>query len=190
MQINITSTKKFKTFFAVVIVAILLSSCSSYRNTADNDVGRFLRLFTELPLSEIVRLESLKNSELNEAKKLLANEATTLCHGLKAAEDAAKSAKETFEKNGFGNELPTVSISKHKLENGVPLIELLVDNEYGLNLVQSKSEVRRLVRNGGIKVNNQTVKDESKILNKSDSTQNKIIKISVGKKRHAIVKEQ
>tara|TARA_Y100001970_G_scaffold256461_1_gene334200 strand:- start:274 stop:1539 length:1266 start_codon:yes stop_codon:yes gene_type:complete len=161
-----------------------------WRNTADNDVGRFLRLFTELPLSEIVRLESLKNSELNEAKKLLANEATTLCHGLKAAEDAAKSAKETFEKNGFGNELPTVSISKHKLENGVPLIELLVDDEYGLNLVQSKSEVRRLVRNGGIKVNNQTVKDESKILNKSDSTQNKIIKISVGKKRHAIVKEQ
>ena len=161
-----------------------------WRNTADNDVGRFLRLFTELPLSEIVRLESLKNSELNEAKKLLANEATTLCHGLKAAEDAAKSAKETFEKNGFGNELPTVSISKHKLENGVPLIELLVDDEYGLNLLQSKSEVRRLVRNGGIKVNNQTVKDESKILNKSDSTQNKIIKISVGKKRHAIVKEQ
>src|SRR5690606_12209114 len=128
-----------------------------WRNTEDADVGRFLRLFTELPLDEIARLEELQGAELNEAKKILATEATTLCHGPEAAEQAAEAARVSFEQGGTAADLPSVSLPRARLAEGVPAFELVV----AAKLANSNGEARRLIRAGGIRVNDQAVSDET-----------------------------
>ncbi len=153
-----------------------------WRNTEDPDVGRFLRLFTELPLDEIARLEGLQGEEINEAKRVLALETTKLLHGNEAADAAHKTAHQTFENGGAGNDLPRVNISKLTLSKGISLVEAL--NTAGL--CQSNGEARRLIQGGGAKVNDQRIEDESYIL-EQNSFLNGELKLSAGKKRHAVL---
>jgi tyrosyl-tRNA synthetase len=156
-----------------------------WRNTADADVGRFMRLFTELPVAEIARIEKLQGAELNEAKKVLANEATALAHGEQAAEDAARTAAQTFEQGGAGGALPTVWVARGDLAKGISLVEVLRH----AGLATSNSESRRLIRGGGAKVNDVIVSDEGTMLGISDLKEpDGIIKLSAGKKRHALVR--
>ncbi|MBR71706.1 MAG: tyrosine--tRNA ligase [Rhodospirillaceae bacterium] len=160
-----------------------------WRNTDDKDVGKFLRLFTEIPLHEIQKLEKLEGAELNQAKKLLATEATTLCHGFKAAKEAQNTAHETFEKSGIGENLPIASINAENFTSGLSLIELMADSRYGLHLAKSKSEARRIIRGGGAKINNNTITDEMKLVTLNDFDKDGTLKISAGKKRHALVQK-
>ena len=157
-----------------------------WRNTEDEDVNRFLKLFTELPLDEIARLSALKGNELNEAKKILAHEVTQLCHGRDAANSVAESARKTFEEGSIGQDLPFIIINKNDLENGVWVIEAMRK----LALIQSNGEGRRLIANGGVRVNDTVISDPEKQLNVSDITISGMIKLSAGKKRHALVKLQ
>ena len=157
-----------------------------WRNTEDEDVDRFLKLFTELPLDEIARLSALKGNELNEAKKILAHEVTQLCHGRDAANSVAESARKTFEEGSIGQDLPFIIINKNDLENGVWVIEAMRK----LALIQSNGEGRRLIANGGVRVNDTVISDPEKQLNVSDITISGMIKLSAGKKRHALVKLQ
>ena len=135
-----------------------------WRNTEDEDVDRFLKLFTELPLDEIARLSALKGSELNEAKKILAHEVTQLCHGRDAANSVAESARKTFEEGSIGQDLPFIIINKNDLEDGVWVIEAMRK----LALIQSNGEGRRLIANGGVRVNDTVINDPEKQLNVSD----------------------
>jgi tyrosyl-tRNA synthetase len=155
-----------------------------WRNTEDADVGRFLKLFTELPLAEIARLERLQGQEINEAKKRLAFEATQLCHGRAAAEAAAETARRTFEEGALGEALPMAEIGEASLKEGQPLIESLVS----LGLAKSNSEARRLIRSGAIRVNDETVTDELRKLTLADLSGERVIKLSAGKKRHAVLR--
>ncbi len=157
-----------------------------WRNTEDEDVDRFLKLFTELPLDEIARLSALKGNELNEAKKILAHEVTQLCHGRDAANSVAESARKTFEEGSVGQDLPFIIINKNDLEDGVWVIEAMRK----LALIQSNGEGRRLIANGGVRVNDTVISDPEKQLNVSDITISGMIKLSAGKKRHALVKLQ
>ena len=157
-----------------------------WRNTEDEDVDRFLKLFTEFPLDEIARLSGLKGNELNEAKKILANEVTQLCHGRDAANSVAESARKTFEEGSIGQDLPFIIINKNDLENGVWVIEAMRK----LALIQSNGEGRRLIANGGVRVNDTVINDPEKQLNVSDISISGMIKLSAGKKRHALVKLQ
>ena len=157
-----------------------------WRNTEDEDVDRFLKLFTELPLDEIARLSALKGNELNEAKKILAHEVTQLCHGRDAANSVAESARKTFEEGSIGQDLPFIIINKNDLEDGVWVIEAMRK----LALIQSNGEGRRLIANGGVRVNDTVISDPEKQLNVSDITISGMIKLSAGKKRHALVKLQ
>src|SRR5207245_6518926 len=124
-----------------------------WRNTEDTDVGRFLRLFTELPLAEIARLEKLRDAEINEAKKLLATEATALCHGRAAADAAAETAREVFEAGGAGEALPQVTVPRAALARGLPAFELFVR----AGLAASNGEARRLIKGGGARINDGVV---------------------------------
>lgn len=153
-----------------------------WRNAADADVGRFLRLFTELPLDEIARLEALEGAELNEAKKMLAYEATKLCRGETAAERAAATAAETFEGRGAAAGLPTVAVDAAALKEGIGLLDLFVQ----AGLAGSRKQVRRLVAQGGAKVNDRPVSDEAYRVSWGDVTDG-AVKLSAGKKRHALV---
>ena len=157
-----------------------------WRNTEDEDVDRFLKLFTELPLDEISRLSALKGNELNEAKKILAHEVTQLCHGRDAANSVAESARKTFEEGSIGQDLPFIIINKNDLEDGVWVIEAMRK----LALIQSNGEGRRLIANGGVRVNDTVINDPEKQLNVSDISISGMIKLSAGKKRHALVKLQ
>ena len=157
-----------------------------WRNTEDEDVDRFLKLFTELPLDEIARLSALKGNELNEAKKILAHEVTQLCHGRDEANSVAESARRTFEEGSIGQDLPFIIINKNDLENGVWVIEAMRK----LALIQSNGEGRRLIANGGVRVNDTVINDPEKQLNVSDISISGMIKLSAGKKRHALVKLQ
>jgi len=155
-----------------------------WRNTADPDVGRFLRLFTELPMDEIRRLEALEGAELNEAKKILATETTILAHGRDAARAAEETARQTFEEQKSGANLPTVEVAASDLASGIGLLELYLQ----VGLCASKGEARRLVRQGGIKVNDEAVKDENLAVTSEMINADGVIKLSAGKKRHALVK--
>ncbi|MDP2621496.1 MAG: tyrosine--tRNA ligase [Hyphomicrobiales bacterium] len=155
-----------------------------WRNTEDADVGRFLRLFTELPLDEIDRLEALKGEEINEAKKLLANEATALLHGREAAELAEETARKTFEEGTLGEGLPSVEISRNELRGGYGLLRALVS----ANLAKSNGEARRAVEGGGVRVNDIAVSDARMTLTPEALTREGVIKLSVGKKRHALLR--
>ncbi len=155
-----------------------------WRNVEDADVGRFLKLFTELPLSEIARLEALAGQEINEAKKVLALEATQLCHSRAAAEAAQETARRTFEEGSIGEALPTGVIEEANLKQGQPLIESLVS----LGLAKSNSEARRLIRGGAVRVNDEPVTDEMRKLTLDDLSGERLIKLSAGKKRHALLR--
>jgi tyrosyl-tRNA synthetase len=155
-----------------------------WRNCDDADVGRFLRLFTLLPLDEIDRLARLAGSEINEAKKTLANEATALCHGREAAEAAAATARQTFERGGHGEDLPTLEISRGELEAGIAAYELLCR----AGLTTSNGEARRLIKGGGGRLNNRPIAEETAVVKLADRDEDGLIKLSAGKKRHALVR--
>jgi len=157
-----------------------------WRNTEDADVGRFLRLFTVLPLDEIARLEALRGAEINEAKKILATEATALLHGREAAELAAETARKTFEQGALAESLPTIEVSRSLLDAGLGVLTAF-GPEYA-KLVPSTSEARRQVKSGGLRVNDQVVTDERGVLRLSDMTQEGVIKLSFGKKRHVLLR--
>jgi tyrosyl-tRNA synthetase len=154
-----------------------------WRNTEDADVGRFLRLFTELPMGEIIRLEALRGSDINEAKKVLADAVTTLCHGSNAAEVAKETARRTFEEGEAAAGLPTVIVDATELRQGTPLVDLLVT----AGLAGSKSEARRLIRGGGARVNDATVADEAASLTDRE-LQGGVLKLSAGRKRHVLIR--
>ena len=155
-----------------------------WRNTEDGDVGRFLRLFTDIPLDEIAKLEMLKGSELNEAKKILASEITKLCHGLNASESAASTAQKIFEEGLLGADLPTILIDTKQLEQGLWIIEALKQAEF----IKSNGEGRRLINNGGVRLNDVVVENEGQKILISDANSDGVIKLSSGKKRHALLK--
>jgi tyrosyl-tRNA synthetase len=152
-----------------------------WRNTDDADVGRFLKLFTVLPLDEIERLTALKGGEINEAKKVLATEATRLVHGRAAAEQAAATARQTFEEGTLAATLPTVEIADFH-----PHMRL-VDAAVRVGLVSSNGEARRLIRGGGLRVNDNVESDETRLLT-PEHLINGVIKLSFGRKRHVLLK--
>ena len=157
-----------------------------WRNAEDADVGRFLRLFTLLPLDEIARLERLSGAEINEAKKVLATEATALLHGRDAAELAAETARKTFEQGTLAESLPTIEMPRAVLEAGLGVLTAF-GPEYA-RLVPSTSEARRQIKSGGLRVNDQPVTDERAVLRPSDLTPEGVIKLSFGKKRHVLLR--
>ncbi|MCC3860915.1 tyrosine--tRNA ligase [Pseudemcibacter aquimaris] len=154
-----------------------------WRNTDDADVGRFLKLFTELPLDEIAKLEALEGAEINEAKKVLANEVTAMCHGREAAEKAESTAKKAFEERSLGADLPTVEVAKSELEAGVFISDLYVTAGLG----KSKGEVRRLIKQGGAKINDEKITDGEMKVTLDNLNDQGSIKLSAGKKRHILI---
>ncbi|SIQ71132.1 MULTISPECIES: tyrosine--tRNA ligase [Acidiphilium] len=154
-----------------------------WRNTEDADVGRFLRLFTDLPLDEIARLESLGGAEINEAKKILATAATSLCHGADAAAAAAETARRTFEAGEAADDLPGIDIPRAELGAGVPAIALLVR----AGLATSNGEARRLIRGGGARLNDTPITDEAQTISLTDLIDG-VAKLSAGKKQHRLVR--
>ncbi|MCG5239969.1 tyrosine--tRNA ligase [Azospirillum doebereinerae] len=172
---------------AVWLTADKLSSYDFWqywRNTEDADVGRFLRLYTELPLDEIARLEALEGAGINEAKKILANAVTSLAHGEEAALEAAETARRAFEEGAAADGLPTIDVARADLEAGVPVVDLLVSG----GLAASKGEARRLIKGGGAKLNDATIADETAKATAADLNADGVVKLSAGKKRHALVK--
>jgi tyrosyl-tRNA synthetase len=154
-----------------------------WRNTEDGDVERFLKLFTVLPLGEIARLAALHGAELNEAKKVLATEATALVHGRAAAEAAADTARRTFEEGTLAENLPTVGIASTEMV-GIGVLTAFVR----AGLVSSNGEARRQIKGGGLKVNDATVTDEKMVLTREMLTAEGVVKLSLGKKRHVLLK--
>jgi len=155
-----------------------------WRNTEDADVGRFLRLFTELPLAEIERLEALGGAEINEAKKVLATEATALCHGREAAAAAAETARRVFEEGAIGGELPVFELPRAALEAGIPAFEAFAR----AGLAASNSEARRLIKGGGARINDKPVEAETRPVTLADVAAAGAVKLTAGKKRHALLK--
>jgi tyrosyl-tRNA synthetase len=155
-----------------------------WRNADDDDVERFLKLFTELKLDEIAKLTALEGAERNEAKKILATEATALVHGRAAADRAAETARTTFEQGQTSSNLPSIEVNRSDLENGLGVLTASVLAGF----VKSTGEARRQVKGGGIKVNDATVTDERQVLTLSDLAEDGVIKISLGKKRHALIR--
>jgi len=152
-----------------------------WRNTDDRDVLKFLKMFTDL---KIEKIEEIKNNNINELKILLANEATTMLHGKSAAKKAEQTAKKTFDKRSVGDDLPLININKREIEKGVNIVDLVVSS----NLIKSKSEVRRTIKNKGIKINNETIEDDKKIISIHNFNNENFLKLSHGKKNHVIVK--
>ncbi len=155
-----------------------------WRNTEDGDVGRFLKLFTELPLDEVARLEALSGGDVNEAKKILATEATALLHGRAAAEAAAETARRAFEEGAAAEGLPTIDISREELSKGLGL--LTANTTAGL--VASTSEARRQIKGGAVRVNDVVATDERAVLTLKDLNEDGVIKLSLGKKRHVLLR--
>jgi tyrosyl-tRNA synthetase len=155
-----------------------------WRNTEDADVGRFLRLFTDMTLDEIARLEALGGSEINEAKKILATEATALCHGRAAAESAAATARNVFEEGGIGGALTTVELPRDTLAKGIPAFEALAR----AGLVASNGEARRLIKGGGARLNDTVLGSETQLVSLADLGPDGVIKLSAGRKRHVLLK--
>jgi len=154
-----------------------------WRNTEDADVGRFLKIFTRLPLDEIARLASLGGSEINEAKKVLATEATAIVHGRAAAEAAAETARTTFEEGALSSDLPTVEIASGDLSAGVGILSLLVK----AGLAASNGEARRHVAGGAVRLNDQPVTSDKATVG-DDALQDGVAKLSLGKKRHVLLR--
>jgi tyrosyl-tRNA synthetase len=154
-----------------------------WRNSEDQDVGRFLRLFTELPEDEICRLEKLEGAEINDAKKVLAFEATRLCHGEAAAKAAAETARKTFEAGEIAADLPRLDLPKAELGEGLPAFDLF----RRAGLTASNGEARRLIKGGGARINDQPIAEESRLVTLEDLGPEGVIKLSAGKKRHCLV---
>jgi tyrosyl-tRNA synthetase len=157
-----------------------------WRNTEDGDVGRFLKLFTVLPLDEIARLAALKDQEINEAKKVLATEATTLVHGRAVAEQAAETARKTFEEGALAETLPTVSVPRKHIEAGFGVLNAFV----AAGLAASNGEVRRAIANNAIAVNDKRITSDKHLIGEHDLTPEGVIKLSLGKKRHVLLRPE
>jgi tyrosyl-tRNA synthetase len=165
-------------------------ACSPYefwqywRNTEDADVERFLKLFTTLPMGEIKKLTALQGAEINEAKKALADAATALLHGEAAAQQAAETARRTFEEGAIAENLPTVEIPHGEFESGVGVLAAFVK----AGLVASNGEARRQIKGGGLRVNDSAVTDEKMTLSGANLTPEGVVKLSLGKKRHVLLR--
>ena len=155
-----------------------------WRNAEDADVERFLKLFTMLPLDEIARLAALGGAEVNEAKKLLATKATALMHGREAALAAAETARRTFEEGAIAENLPSVEVARSELESGLGVLTAFVK----AGLVASNGEARRQIKSGGLRVNDQAVTDEKMTLTSSQLTSEGVVKLSMGRKRHVLLR--
>lgn len=155
-----------------------------WRNVEDADVGRFLRLFTDLTEAEIQKLETLQGAEINDAKKVLAFECTKLCHGLKNAEEASQTAQKTFESQGFGDNLPSITISSQELEQGLGILTAL----HKTGLVQSNSDGRRCVMANSVKINDTPITDPKMIITQETFQGKDTLKLSSSKKKHALIK--
>ena len=154
-----------------------------WRNTEDADVGRFLKLYTTLPMDEIARLEALGGSEINDAKKVLANEVTAMLHGRAAAEASAETARKTFEEGALADSLPTIEVPAASLSDGVGLLSLLVS----AGLAGSNGEARRHIKGGAVRVNDAQVTDE-RLMVGPDTLVQGVVKLSVGRKKHVLVR--
>jgi len=155
-----------------------------WRNTEDADVTRFLKLYTTLPMAEIDRLSELGGSEINEVKKILATEITAMLHGRPAAEQAAETARKTFEEGALAADLPSVEIPTAELEAGLGLLTLIVR----AGLAASNGEARRHVQGGAVRINDEAVSDERRIIGTGDVTADNVVKLSLGKKKHILVR--
>jgi len=156
-----------------------------WRNTEDGDVTRFLKLFTTMPLDEIARLDALKGAEINEAKKVLATEATALLHGRPAADAAAATARTTFEEGALAESLPTIEVPRAELEAGLGVLSVFAEKA---GLVASNGEARRQIKGGGLRVNDAPVTDDKMVLSPKDLTPEGVIKLSLGRKKHVLLK--
>jgi len=155
-----------------------------WRNTEDADVERFLKLYTTLPMDEVARLAGLGGSEINEAKKVLATEVTALLHGRNAAEQAAETARKTFEEGALADTLPSIDIASTELFGGVGLLTLIVK----AGLATSNGEARRHVQGGAVRLNDRPIDDERRIVTGDDVTADGVVKLSLGKKKHMLVR--
>lgn len=155
-----------------------------WRNTEDADVARFLKLYTTLPMAEIAKLAALGGSEINEAKKILATEVTAILHGRDAAEQAAETARKTFEEGALAADLPSIEIEKAELEAGIGILSLFVK----AGLAESNGEARRHVKGGAVRVNDKLISDDRQIVGSGDVTGDGVIKLSLGKKKHILVR--
>jgi tyrosyl-tRNA synthetase len=156
-----------------------------WRNTEDVDVGRFLKLFTELPLEEIARLEALGGAEINEAKKVLATEATALLHGRAAADEAADAARKTFEEGTLADQLPTITVPRSEVDQGIAVTALFVR----AGLAASNGEVRRAIANNAISVNDVRITDPLTVIRAEHFNQDGVAKLSLGRKKHVLAKQ-
>jgi tyrosyl-tRNA synthetase len=155
-----------------------------WRNTEDADVGRFLKLFTTLPMDEIARLDALRGAEINEAKKVLATEATALMHGRAMADESAETARKTFEDGALSENLPTIDVPGAELAGGLGVPAAFVR----AGLVASNGEARRQIKGGGLRVNDAVVADEKAMIGSGDLTGAGVVKLSLGKKRHVLLR--
>lgn len=155
-----------------------------WRNIDDADVIKMLKIFTTLPMDEITRLEQLEGAEINEAKKILAFEATRLCRGEQAAHDAASTAQTVFEQGGIGGDLPQIDIPRARFDAGLSVVDLLVE----AGLASSKGEARRLIQGGGARINDEQIQDVEHKISSNNLNSDDIIKLSSGKKKHVLVK--
>jgi len=155
-----------------------------WRNTEDKDVGRFLRLFTELDIAQIEKLEALEGADINKAKIVLANEATKICHGEQAAKEAEETATKTFVQGGIGDSLPVIEIAKNDLETGIPAFKILMQ----AGLADSGKAAKRLIQGGGGRINDNKIEDEMLKVGLDYLNDDGVIKLSSGKKKHALVK--
>ena len=155
-----------------------------WRNTEDADVIRFAKLFTTLPMDEIDRLAKLGGSEINDAKKILATEVTAILHGRAAAEEAAETARKTFEEGALSDNLPSIDVPKTELKAGIGLLSLIVR----AGLAASNGEARRHVQGGAVRINDESVSDERKLIGSGEVTADGVIKLSLGKKKHILVR--
>ncbi len=156
-----------------------------WRNAEDADVERFLKLYTELPLDEVARLAALAGSEINEAKKVLATEATALLHGRAAADEAAEAARRTFEEGGMAEALPTIAVPAAELTDGIGVLALFVR----AGLVSSNGEARRQIRGGGLRLNDTVIADEKTVVTSADAAGG-VVKLSLGRKKHVLVRPE
>ncbi|KKX33827.1 tyrosine--tRNA ligase [Rhizobium sp. LC145] len=155
-----------------------------WRNTEDADVSRFLKLYTTLPMDEIARLSALAGSEINEVKKILATEVTAMLHGRTAAEEAAETARKTFEEGALSENLPSVEIPGAELDAGIGLLSLMVK----AGLAASNGEARRHVQGGAVRINDEAVTDERRVVGSGELTADTVIKLSLGKKKHFLIR--
>ena len=154
-----------------------------WRNTDDDDVVKFLKLFTDIDIHQITDLEN-KNEDINKLKVLLANETTKMLHGIKAAAESESTAQKTFKDKSIGKSLPVIKLKKNIIDNGVNILNFVIHTK----LANSKSEIRRMIKNSGLRINNEIVTDDTKIINESNFDDKNSMKVSHGKKQHVIVK--